>query len=240
MAVISFLPRLAALHEDNQAARYVLAGVTSHSPKMMEELRRLCPCWTTTTFTLVPCASDPQRALGQKAQPPLVQRRLATIPYNVSRDGHPVRTAHDRPLRVRAQHATPSLQHEMARPALRGGGRASPIRRPLARRKQMVQSLVAPTTRPRSETPPERRYSYSGCPPMARKSVAPSSYRVGVPRDDPPGARSLVPSREAARTRYSRYSLTNPSLSSGLSSGMVVPPPEINEFHLDHVQHVPH
>jgi hypothetical protein len=34
--------------------------------------------------------------------------------------------------------------------------------------------------------------------------MAPSTYRVGVQRDGPIGARSLVPSREAARTRYNR------------------------------------
>jgi hypothetical protein len=32
--------------------------------------------------------------------------------------------------------------------------------------------------------------------------VAPSTYRDGVPRDGPTGTGSLVPSREAARTRY--------------------------------------
>jgi hypothetical protein len=39
---------------------------------------------------------------------------------------------------------------------------------------------------------------------MARKSVAPSTYRVRVPRDGPTATRSLAPSREAARTRFSR------------------------------------
>jgi hypothetical protein len=45
MVVLSFLPQLAGrnilLHEDNQAVRYVVAGMTSRSPEMMNELRRL-------------------------------------------------------------------------------------------------------------------------------------------------------------------------------------------------------
>jgi hypothetical protein len=34
--------------------------------------------------------------------------------------------------------------------------------------------------------------------------VAPGTYQVGVPRDGDAGLRALVPSREAARTRYNR------------------------------------
>jgi hypothetical protein len=41
---------------------------------------------------------------------------------------------------------------------------------------------------------------------MARKSVAPSTYRVGVPRDGLVGTRSLDMSREAALTRYTQQS----------------------------------
>jgi hypothetical protein len=43
--ILSVLPHLAGrnilLHEDNEAVSYVLAGLTSRSPKMMTELRRL-------------------------------------------------------------------------------------------------------------------------------------------------------------------------------------------------------
>jgi hypothetical protein len=45
LAVLSFLPHLVGrnvlLHEDNHAVRHVLAGLTSRSPEMMTELRRL-------------------------------------------------------------------------------------------------------------------------------------------------------------------------------------------------------
>jgi hypothetical protein len=45
LAVFSFLPHLAGrnvlLHEDNHAVCHVLAGVTSRSPEMMAELRRM-------------------------------------------------------------------------------------------------------------------------------------------------------------------------------------------------------
>jgi hypothetical protein len=45
LAVFNFLPQLAGrnilLHEDNHAVCYVLAGLTSRSPDMMEELSRL-------------------------------------------------------------------------------------------------------------------------------------------------------------------------------------------------------
>jgi hypothetical protein len=44
-AVLIFLPHLARrnilLHEDNKAVCYVVAGLTSRSPEMMNELRRL-------------------------------------------------------------------------------------------------------------------------------------------------------------------------------------------------------
>jgi hypothetical protein len=68
----------------------------------------------------------------------------------------------------------------------------------------MVQPPLTFTTPPRSKPTPERRKSLTGLPSMARESVAPSTYRVGVPRDDPPGPCSLVPSRAVARTRYNR------------------------------------
>jgi hypothetical protein len=63
---------------------------------------------------------------------------------------------------------------------------------------------MARATRPRLETTAERRSSYGGRPPLARKSVASCPYRIGVPRGGPAGPSSLVPSRAAARTRYSR------------------------------------
>jgi hypothetical protein len=50
----------------------------------------------------------------------------------------------------------------------------------------------------------ERRINHSGHPPLARKSVAPCTYRVGVPRDGLAGPRALVTSRAAARTLYNR------------------------------------
>jgi hypothetical protein len=44
-AVLSFLPHLASrsilLHEDNHAVCHVMAGLTSRSSEMMNELRRL-------------------------------------------------------------------------------------------------------------------------------------------------------------------------------------------------------
>jgi hypothetical protein len=44
LAVLIFLPHLAGrnmlLHEDNRAVRYVMAGLTSRSPEMMNESRR--------------------------------------------------------------------------------------------------------------------------------------------------------------------------------------------------------
>jgi hypothetical protein len=45
MGVLNFLPHLASrdilLHEDNEAVYYVMAGLTSRSPDMKHELRRL-------------------------------------------------------------------------------------------------------------------------------------------------------------------------------------------------------
>jgi hypothetical protein len=54
------------------------------------------------------------------------------------------------------------------------------------------------------KTTAEWRSSHGGRPPLARKSVALGPFRIGVPRDGPAGPRSLVPSRAAAQTRYSR------------------------------------
>jgi hypothetical protein len=45
LAVLSFLPHFAGrnifLHEDNHAVCYVMVGLTSRSPEMIDELRRL-------------------------------------------------------------------------------------------------------------------------------------------------------------------------------------------------------
>jgi viroplasmin and RNaseH domain-containing protein len=45
LAVLSFLPHLAGrnilLHEDNHAVCYVMAGMTSRSPEIMDEVFRL-------------------------------------------------------------------------------------------------------------------------------------------------------------------------------------------------------
>jgi hypothetical protein len=45
LVVLSFLPHLAArnilLHEDHQAVCYVLAGLTSHSPEIINKVRWL-------------------------------------------------------------------------------------------------------------------------------------------------------------------------------------------------------
>jgi hypothetical protein len=70
-----------------------------------------------------------------------------------------------------------------------------------------VQPAMASATRPRQKAKVERRRNHSGRPPLARKSVAPGTYRVGVPRDGLAGPRTLVPSRVAARTRYNRQAL---------------------------------
>jgi hypothetical protein len=92
----------------------------------------------------------------------------------------------------------------LARPVVRSSGLPSPRRFILARRKQLEQPAMAPTTRPRPKTTAEQRSNHSGRPPMARQSVAPCPYQVGVPRGSLAGPRALVPSRAAARTRYSR------------------------------------
>jgi hypothetical protein len=67
LAVLKFLPHLdirnLLFHEHNQAVCYVLAGLASRSPGMMEELRRLS--FTTTTFTSCPGTSNSQRTLMQ-------------------------------------------------------------------------------------------------------------------------------------------------------------------------------
>jgi hypothetical protein len=63
---------------------------------------------------------------------------------------------------------------------------------------------MARATRPRTKTRLQRRGYYNGRPPMARQDLAPSPHRAGLPRDGTFGARSLVPSRLATRTRYNR------------------------------------
>jgi hypothetical protein len=108
----------------------------------------------------------------------------------------------------------------------------------------VVQPPVAPTTRHRFKTLSERRDSYNGRPPMARKCVAPSTYRVGVPRDGSSGARSLVPSRKGGTVAPSltvqSASLIGPSMYSGYHAGIVGPPPGSIECNDDYVQHTTH
>jgi hypothetical protein len=96
------------------------------------------------------------------------------------------------------------VQRKLARPVVRSSGVPSPRRFVMARKKQLLQPTMALATRPRPKTTSERRSSHNGLPPLARKSVALGTYRVGVPRDGHAGPRALVPSRAAARTWYSR------------------------------------
>jgi hypothetical protein len=72
------------------------------------------------------------------------------------------------------------------------------------REENKVQPSMAIATRPRPKATAERRNNHSGRPPLARKSVAPGNYRLGVPRDGLAGPRALIPSTEAARTWYNR------------------------------------
>jgi hypothetical protein len=58
MAVLSLLPHLVGrnilLHEDNHAACYVMVGLTSRSPEMMSELRRLWYLLKSTNIRMRP------------------------------------------------------------------------------------------------------------------------------------------------------------------------------------------
>jgi hypothetical protein len=142
--------------------------------------------------------------VGRQAQPSPRQRRLEARLLRASRNGHSIRPAHYRLVCVGSQHAIAPVQRKLARPVVRTSGLPSPRRFDLARGKQLMQPAMALATRPRPKTAAERRSSHSGRPPLARQSVAPGPYRVGVPRDGLAGPRALVPSRAAARTRYSR------------------------------------
>jgi hypothetical protein len=120
---------------------------------------------------------------------------------------------------LKSQHATAPVQRKLARPVVRSSGLPSTRRYVLAKRKQLVQPVMALATRPRPRTTAKRRSSHSGRPPLAGQSVAPCPYRVGVPRESLAGPHALVPSREAARTRYNRQaSLTRQCLPDSLSA----------------------
>jgi hypothetical protein len=58
LAVLSFLPHLAGrnvlLHEDNQAVCHVMAGLTSRSPAIMTELRRIWYLSDTNNIHIMP------------------------------------------------------------------------------------------------------------------------------------------------------------------------------------------
>jgi hypothetical protein len=95
-----------------------------------------------------------------------------------------------------------TTQDGSARRAKRWTPFTSPIR--TCEKKQMVQPSMAIATQPRPKATTERRGIHTCRPPLARKRVAPGTYRAGVPRDGLAGLRALVPSREAARTRYNR------------------------------------
>jgi hypothetical protein len=69
LAVLSFLPHLNGrnilLHEDSHAVCYVLAGLTSRSPEMMNELRRLSYLLDNNNIHIRPGTSHPRRTRGQ-------------------------------------------------------------------------------------------------------------------------------------------------------------------------------
>jgi hypothetical protein len=75
---------------------------------------------------------------------------------------------------------------------------------PIGKARTICATPLALATRPYAKTPSKRRGIYNGRPLMGRKNEAPSTHRVGVPRDGHAGGRSLVLSREEARMQYNR------------------------------------
>jgi hypothetical protein len=121
---------------------------------------------------------------------------------------------------------------------VRGGGRTSPIRRPVAKTRTICATPMVPTTRPHSKTPPERRGNYSGRAPrwqlttrhqaLSELACHETVFRCALTCSVSGGGTDAVQSA----------SLIGPSLSSGFQVGMVVPAPGKSECHpAGHVQH---
>jgi hypothetical protein len=208
LADLSFLPLLAGrnilLHEDNQAVCYILVGLTYRSPDMMNELRQLWYMLDTSNIHIRPrytmsAANTWADKLSHHLDiddwqlDPSVFHEMDTQfgPHTIDRFASALNTLLPR---YNANWLDPSCE----------AVNSLHLADTYWREENKMQPSMAIATRPRPKATSERRSNYSGRPALARKSVALGNDRVGVPRDGLAGPRALVPSTEAARTRYNR------------------------------------
>jgi hypothetical protein len=116
----------------------------------------------------------------KEAQPTSRQRRLEPRLGAISGTRRKIRKTLDRPLRVCARHASTTLQLRMARPDVRGRGRATPTGHRMAHKKHLLQPPVAFATQPRPEASTKRRRGYNSRPHMDIQGLVPCAYRNGL------------------------------------------------------------
>jgi hypothetical protein len=143
---------------------------------------------------------------GRQAQSTPRLRRLETRPGIVCGTRHEIRAALDRPLRLGPQQPTTPLQRRPEGPYVRSGRRTPPPRQRHAKRKQLVQPSLAPTTQPRPKSSTKRHNGYRSRPSLEWECLAPSAYRDAFRRSyrrSPPG---LIPTTASGATWYNMQS----------------------------------
>jgi hypothetical protein len=179
MVVHTFLPLIACLsdllHEDNQTVYYILAGLTSRSPSMMTELRKL---WHMLHENGINMRARYIRSAASfsadRLSRHLDKKRLVARPGHIHGTKLPLRPTHYRSLRVIPQPTTTPLQRGVARPFPRGGRRATPNIFTLDR----IEQLAA-ITQLRPQATAKRSSGYSSRPKMDEQGLAPCTYRDG-------------------------------------------------------------
>jgi hypothetical protein len=131
-SIKAFLPELKGkrilLHEDNRYVIRVLTHMTSKSPTMTRELRKLFLLTDTHVRHQDPHPLHPQRGqrLGREPLPSLRQLGLTARPTQIPAPQQNLVHPHSRQIRVLQQQTSPPLQRQVAKGHSRGRGLSPP------------------------------------------------------------------------------------------------------------------
>jgi hypothetical protein len=196
-AVESFLPQLKGrrvlLHEDITAVVAALTKLTSRSPVMMTELRRLWYLLDANDIHIRP------RYIRSAANvwADTLSREMDTEDWQLNPRvfGHleeRVGSTYDRPFRLHTQRPTPAIQRPMERPAVRGRRLPTPSRRCQASREQLLQPSLDRPTSTRRQTSSTTCHSDRHRPRLAGQKWYHAFARLATATLHFPAARDLL------------------------------------------------
>ena len=210
LAVETFLPQLRCrrvlLHEDNQAVVAILTKLTSRSPALMNELRKLWHIMDENDITIRPrYIQSAANILGRSIKSGAGRCRLATPPSPVPAVGQAI-PAHHRQVRLWGECPAATLQFEVV--GAPDGSRRLPSAAglPVARGKQFLPSAVGPARRLGAEAAEEWSRGDSRGAFMARSLLASAAHGDGFGDQSVSAQPRAVSASSSASTRWARAS----------------------------------